>query len=309
MHGPSVDPTAQPLAVIRYRSSQKSLDLVVEILKSLNSKMVFLTHEEHDRITANTQAVTHLAFISMGAAWNSRSCFPWETPNYVGGIENVKVNIMLRIFSNKWHVYAGLAILNPSAHEQTQGYADSVRELFELMIQEKEDQLRDRLTKAGKFVFGDRFMSLTPPDDMLLSNDILDTFSLNNIPEAIRRPNSHLSLLAIVDCWYRMGINPYDHIICQTPPFRIWLGIVESLFTDQKLMQETIHCALYDKEIRLDDLGFFSATQDWAQCIRHGVMETYRIKFLYVQDFFRPRLEDGNRLASEMFKVIIKNTS
>lgn len=56
-----------------------------------------------------------------------------------------------------------------------------------------------------------------------------------------------------------MGINPYDHIICQTPPFRVWLGIVESLFTDEKLMQETIACALYNKEIRLDDLGVSAA--------------------------------------------------
>lgn len=38
-------------------------------------------------------------------------------------------------------------------------------------------------------------------------------------------------------------------------------------------------------------------------------METYRIKFLAVQNFFRPRLADGNRLASELFKVIIKNTA
>ncbi|KAI0241814.1 prephenate dehydrogenase (NADP(+)) [Massospora cicadina] len=319
MHGPNVDPTAQPLAVIPYRASQRSVDRVVAILKSLKSKLVFLTPEEHDRITANTQAVTHLAFISMGTAWKSRRCFPWETPNYVGGIENVKVNTMLRIFSNKWHVYAGLAMLNPSALEQTQGYADSVRELFELMIQEKEPQFRKRIAQAGEFVFGARFLSPEAPPGLLLSNEILDQFSLSGVPDGVRRPNSHLSLLAIVscwvgltakvDCWFRLGINPYDHIICQTPPFRVWLGIVESLFTNRRLMEETIACALYNKANRVDDLGqFFSATQDWAQCIGHGVMDTYRLKFSATQDFFAPRLADGHRLASEMFKVIIKNT-
>jgi hypothetical protein len=30
-------------------------------------------------------------------------------------------------------------------------------------------------------------------------------------------PNNHLSLLAIVDCWWKLGIVPYDHMICSTP--------------------------------------------------------------------------------------------
>ena len=44
--------------------------------------------------------------------------YPWETPRWIGVFENAKINISLRIFSNKWHVYAGLAITNPSAHDQ-----------------------------------------------------------------------------------------------------------------------------------------------------------------------------------------------
>jgi len=32
----------------------------------------------------------------------------------VGGIETAKVNFTLRIYANAWHVYAGLAILNPN---------------------------------------------------------------------------------------------------------------------------------------------------------------------------------------------------
>ena len=53
------------------------------------------------------------------------------------GIENAKINISLRIFSNKWHVYAGLAITNPSAHDQVLQYSKSTTELFTLMIQGK----------------------------------------------------------------------------------------------------------------------------------------------------------------------------
>jgi hypothetical protein len=60
----------------------------------------------------------------MGSAWRAANTYPvsfgfliifpnysntfkWENSSYVGGIENVKVLMTLRIYSSKWHVYAG----------------------------------------------------------------------------------------------------------------------------------------------------------------------------------------------------------
>lgn len=54
----------------------------------------------------------------MGTAWSCSQSYPWEQGLYVGGLETVKVNLTLRLYSNQWHVYAGLAILNPSAQIQ-----------------------------------------------------------------------------------------------------------------------------------------------------------------------------------------------
>ena len=70
----------------------------------------------------------------MGTAWACAESYPWEHGYYVGGIETVKVNIMLRIFSNQWHVYAGLAILNPSARVQIKQFAQSTTDIFKLML-------------------------------------------------------------------------------------------------------------------------------------------------------------------------------
>ena len=61
------------------------------ILSCLGSKVVPLSAEKHDRITADTQAVTHAAFLSMGTAWQANKQFPWEIPRYLGGIENVSI--------------------------------------------------------------------------------------------------------------------------------------------------------------------------------------------------------------------------
>ena len=213
LHGPMVDPKGQPLVLIRERATDKSFALVEEILSCFGSKHVYLTAQEHDRITADTQAVTHAAFLSMGSAWHANNQFPWEMNRYVGGIENVKCNIMLRIYSNKWHVYAGLAILNSWAKLQIRLYAESVTELYKLMLGGHREEFEKRIKTAGEAVFGREGDSHR---ELLLSDDVLDRFSLGNVPKK-RARNNHLSLLAMVDCWWKLKIVPYDHMICSTP--------------------------------------------------------------------------------------------
>lgn len=214
LHGPNVSPTGQPLVIIPHRDTHNggSQAKITQILSCFDSKIAVLTAERHDRITADTQAVTHAAFLSMGAAWMANKQFPWMIGRYLGGIENVKINITLRIYANKWHVYAGLAILNPAAREQIKQYAASVTELFKLMLEGDRAALTSRVKKAGAAVFREN----TLPEDILLKDEVLDRFSLGEKPtERVR--NNHLSLLAMVDCWWKLGIVPYDHMICSTP--------------------------------------------------------------------------------------------
>lgn len=147
----------------------------------------------------------------MGAAWAANKQFPWEIGRYLGGIENVKINVTLRIYSNKWHVYAGLAILNPSAKQQIKQYAESVTDLFKLMLGGNREEFSKRVKTAGAAVFPEGL-----DDELLLKDEVLDKFSLGEVPtERVR--NNHLSLLAMVDCWWKMGIVPVDHMICSTP--------------------------------------------------------------------------------------------
>lgn len=271
LHGPSVDPRGQPLVIIQHRARQESVDLCVKILSCLQSKVVFLSGERHDRITADTQAVTHAAFLSMGSAWAANHQYPWEINRYVGGIENVKINIMMRIYSNKWHVYAGLAILNPAAKQQIRQYAASVTELYKMMLEGRRDEFTTRVKTAGAAVFK------AEEDDhaLLLSDDLLDRFSLSKDARE-RTPNNHLSLLAIVDTWSKLGIVPYDHMICSTPVgavftrtsyadstqlFRIWLGVTQYLFRNEDLLDAAIMTAIEDTAFRSDDLEFTFAAR------------------------------------------------
>ncbi|KAF2398323.1 prephenate dehydrogenase [Trichodelitschia bisporula] len=302
LHGPGVNPKGQPLVLIKHRASQESFDRVERILSCLQSKHVYLTANEHDRITADTQAVTHAAFLSMGGAWAANRQFPWEIARYIGGIENIKINVMMRIYSNKWHVYAGLAIMNPSAKEQIRQYATSVTELFKLMLAGNRDEFTRRIKYAGERVFKG-----SENQDLLLRDDVLDRFSLGELPPE-RVKNNHLSLLAMVDCWSQLGIVPYHHMICSTPLFRLWLGITEYLFKKPDLLEEVIDTAINDNTFRSDDLEFTFAARDWSERVSLGNFDGYRKKFEEIQQYFAPRFPEATALGNEMIETILEKT-
>ncbi|KAK2737371.1 prephenate dehydrogenase (NADP(+)) [Myotisia sp. PD_48] len=304
LHGPNVRPNGQPLVLIQHRASDASLRFVESVFSSFQSKYVYLSGEMHDRITADTQAVTHAAFLSMGTAWCANSQFPWEVPRYVGGIENVKMNITLRIYSNKWHVYAGLAILNPAAKRQIRQYAESVTDLYKLMLGGHGDELRQRVKTARQAVFKP---DSTKPE-LLLRDEVLDRFSLSQgLTE--RMPNNHLSLLAIVDCWWKLGIVPYDHMICSTPLFRLWLGVTEYLFRKEELLDEVLDIAINDNTFRSDDLEFTFAARAWSECVSFGDFASYRDRFEKIQSYFAPRFPEAVRVGNEMMKTILEKTT
>ncbi|KAG7530479.1 hypothetical protein FFLO_05020 [Filobasidium floriforme] len=337
LHGPTVTTEGQPLVIIKYRATDAQVETVVEIFKSFKSNYVHLSYEEHDLVTANTQAVTHAAFLSMGTAWKETSDYPWETTRYVGGIEIVKINITLRIYSNKWHVYAGLAILNPSAREQIGTYADSSTQIFKLMIEEKKEELRERMFAAREGVFGwtrqegseqngiasgsgstpvpadgkdhsaSSSKARTARKPILLSDRILDQFSLGVKPEPGQgaRPNSHLSLMAMVDCWHRLGIKPYDHLdVAGTPVFMLWIGVAEYLFRSPERLEAAIEAAIYDKTHRSDDTEFCIAARGWSQCVSFGNFDLYRDRFEQTASFFAPRFEEAAKVGGKMIKTI-----
>lgn len=300
-----------------------------DIFRCFGSRYVYLTYEDHDLVTANVQAVTHAAFLTwvfmkpcavhahmihrMGTAWAAQRSYPWEQGQYVGGIETVKVNIMLRIYANKWHVYAGLAILNPSAKIQIDTYASSATELFKLMLKGDHSGIRTRIYAAREKVFG-----VCPKEEgvaipIFLTEDILDQFTIGGRPSSPspssgHKTNSHLSLLAMVDCWARLSIQPFDHLqLAATPVFRMWIGVAEYLFRSTKRLDNALHAAVYDVTHRSEDLEFVVAARGWSQCVAFGDFTLYKERFEKTASFFESRFEEANKIGGAMIKAILES--
>ena len=180
--------------------------------------------------------------------------------------------------------------------EQVRQYAASESELFKLMIQEDESAFRERMRRAGNFVFGNN------NSPILLDDKIMREFSLSSQTE--RKPNSHLSLLAMVDTWHQLRVNPYKNLICQTPLFRLRLGIAEYLFRNPELLEESVKTALFDRGIRGDDLEFHTSVREWASIISHGDIEGYKQQFNITREFFKDRIPEGMKRSNELIKQL-----
>ena len=239
----------------------------------------------------------------MGTAWNNQGRFPWETERYIGGIDTVKINITLRIYAAKWHIYAGLAILNPAARIQIDQYSRSATDLFKLMIEEREDELRQRVLKAKAFVFD----SVPAADEagrrpIFVSDKVFNAFTVGRPPpeaEGGAPAKSHLSLLAMVDCWATLRIRPFLHLeVAATPIFRLWFGVVEYLFRDPARLEGAIKAAIRERSHRSDDAEFVIAARAWSQCVSFGSFPYYRNRFEQTAQFFAPRFADASKVSA-----------
>jgi len=112
----------------------------------------------------------------------------------------------------------------------------------------------------------------------------------------------------MVDCWSQLGIVPYDHMICSTPIFRLWLGVTEYLFRKPALLEEVIRVAIEDISFRSDDLEFTFAARGWSDCVTFGDFKSYKDRFLSTQKFFEKRFPEATKVGQEMIATILENT-
>ncbi len=291
LHGPFVNPIGQIMMVVKHRGSQEDLNRALNVYKSLGSNIKhFDDYRIHDKMMADVQVVTHIGFESIGTSFMHRGVFPWENPLLTSGLDNLKLLLTLRIYSYKHHVYSGMAMLNPYSANDVRTYAQCENELFECIISQDQESLYTLVKQAGESVFGNH------ADKPMLSDEIMREYSLNRSEK--HKPNSHLSLLSMVLTWHRLQTNPYDNLICQTPPFKLRVGMAEYLFLNENLLEESLQVALYDLSIRKDDLAFHTAVQEWAHIVENGDLKGYETHFEKTRAFLAPRLAEGRNKSN-----------
>ncbi|ADQ16936.1 Prephenate dehydrogenase (NADP(+)) [Leadbetterella byssophila DSM 17132] len=298
LFGPSISPDGQIIAMYRHRCEEDAFEAVKQLYLSTGAMVEELeSYKHHDQMMADIQVITHVGFESLGTAFMHRKAYPWEDKSQVQGIDNIKLLLTLRIFSYKPHVYSGLAFENPFAIKDVRKFARIENELFGLMITENKNALASRVLKARDKVFGER------KAPYMLDDKLMREYTLN--PGSNHKPNSHLSLLTMVCTWADLGIDPYKNMVCQTPPFRLRVGLAEYLFTNPDLLEESLKTAVKNKDYLIDDLAYHTAVHEWTNILELGDKKAYEKQFLATSNFLGDRLEEGRDKSTHLLNRLI----
>ena len=297
LFGPSVSPEGQTMAIFNHRASNLAFENAKAILSVIGSKIQVLDdYHAHDKMMADVQVITHVGFESVGTAFMHRRVFPWEIENQIHGIDNIKLLLTLRIYSYKAHVYSGLAFYNPFAIKDVRKFASVENELFGYMLGGKKTKFENKVLKARDVIFSKNERKT------MLSDEIMKEYTLN--PGENHKPNSHLSLLSMVCTWADLGIDPFENLVCQTPPFKLRVGLAEYLFKNEDLLKETIETAIEDRSILVDDLAFHTAVHEWTNILELGDKKAYEKHFEATKRFLSDRLIEGREKSNLLFSKL-----
>lgn len=86
-------------------------------------------------------------------------------------------------------------------------------------------------------------------------------------------------------------------------------GISEYLFLNEDYLTDAIQAALYDKDIREDDMEFMMSARGWQECIALGNMEGYRMRFEDTAQFFQNRFGEAAVIGKQMIEMITRKTA
>lgn len=291
LFGPSISPNGQTIAMYKHRCSEQSFEVLANLFRKTGAIIEELdNYKVHDSMMADIQVITHVGFESLGTAFMHRKVYPWEGNDLTHGLDNIKLLLTLRIFSYKPHVYSGLAFENPYAVKDVRKFAEIENELFGLMITGNKEKLKKRIYETKEKVFP------TNKTQKLIDDKLLQEFSFQ--PDKDYKPNSHLSLLTMACTWGDLNIDPYKNMVCQTPPFRLRVGLAEYLFHNDKLLEESLETAIEDKSNYIDDLAYHTAVFEWANILEIGDRSIYEKHFKATRDFLKDRLQEGREKSS-----------
>jgi prephenate dehydrogenase (NADP+) len=219
-----------------------------------------MTAMEHDSITANTQVLMSTIFMSIVIAFKLQGGLP-KSPQ-LSNREHVTTQIadlyclVFRIFTQKWHVYAGISLLNPFSESYLTHYATSVRAITAMVMERRFGELLERIKATAAVLNANGLESLrkmtraqskasaTGALGETISRDATAVeMTLSRLPSILL-----VAILATGDMWVAHNIDPWEHLHCATPQYRHWLRVVSDIYSyfGSAIMDSTLLALLMD---------------------------------------------------------------
>ena len=115
MFGPSIASLhGQTIIATPARYDDKDLDLLKRLFEAQGARVTITTPEEHDRMMAVIQGLTHFKAILFAGTMRRLGITPSDTESYISPVYRIETGIAGRLLSQNADLYADILCMNPS---------------------------------------------------------------------------------------------------------------------------------------------------------------------------------------------------
>jgi prephenate dehydrogenase len=133
MFGPTVTSlTGQTIVATPARVDEATLDRVLSIFINQGARIVTTTPEEHDRIMAIVQGLTHFSTLCMAETMRLLDVDIARALNFTSPIYRIEMDLIGRLLSQDPDLYGGILQMNPSVPAVIAAFHEAVERLSEI---------------------------------------------------------------------------------------------------------------------------------------------------------------------------------
>lgn len=148
MFGPTVGTIrGQTIVATPMRNSTNDIDFFESIFTSQGARVTYTTPEEHDRMMAVIQGLTHFKAILLAGTMRRLGISPADTEVFMSPVYRIETGIAGRLLSQNPALYADILCLNPS-----------VPQVLET-CQRAASEIQDIITRGDREAFSSEFLA------------------------------------------------------------------------------------------------------------------------------------------------------
>ncbi len=170
---PMFGPTAsglcgQAIIATPARCEKQTLEQILEVFRSQGARVTISTPEEHDRIMAVVQGLTHFVTLSMAETMRRVGVRPEDTFSFMSPVYQMEMSLVGRLLSQDPSLYADILELNPHVSPVLAACEASLSSIREI-IDAKDTGAFERVFRENSLHFGEYCQAAADESDMLIA--------------------------------------------------------------------------------------------------------------------------------------------
>ncbi|MBI2581221.1 prephenate dehydrogenase [Candidatus Woesearchaeota archaeon] len=266
MHGPKTPPRNNVCPIIPVAAGEDAVKSIEALLISTGLKVPYLTSaEQHDKLTADTQVITHFSGFAAAAAYaalrHRYNTTPFSLPR--NQLRSWEIWIGMRFLAQNLDVYAGIATQNPEAARPIDEFVGAVK--FLSGSARKSQNQRHALSyirvpgrMIGRDLIGRENIETAEKTFEEIIGESLDMNS----------QHSNIGLQARGWAWMTCGVVPSDNFVFKTPPYEITLLMTLSALG--KMFDTSVNIMASNQQARAYDRAFVNAAKKLSRARKQG---------------------------------------